>query len=280
MAYSTVKDVWNWLNGSTKIYQEIVTSSCNGTTLNYNLTNSSVISGSIVIRYAGVTTGYLTASTLTSSLYTFDYDRGILQLTTGGATTCSASTIFADYEYSSINDTILKDIISSSDREIDRKTGRNWNSNSTVTEYISVDNSDATDYYTKNYPHITMDEVAENENDASDTAKWVTRGAGLGNDYLTTDEDKLMGRIRFIDNLPEEGTDNLRVKYTWGNTSVPYEIKRLSVLYTVKTILQNPAFANQIIKGRDTFLPLSTEVIQAEIDKTLTELRKFKLDRV
>ena len=281
MAYCTPKDVWDWLNGSTRVYQELVNSSGDGTTQNYNLTNSAVLSGSVIIRYADHTTsaGYLTASTLTSSEFTVDYDRGILQLTTAGATTVSGSAVFADYDYAPINNTIVTDLISGSDREIDRMTGRDWNSSSDVTEYISVE-PEQTVFFTAQYPHLTVSAVAENLSAASDTPNWVTRSSGFGNDYLNSDEDKLYGRIRFVDNDPDSGTDKLKVIYQYGYTSVPQEIKRLAIMKSVKTMLQNPAFANKIIGGRDTFMPMDLGVIETEIQQIIKELRKFKYDRI
>lgn len=281
MTYCTPKNVWDWLNGSSVVKMEVVAAKGDGTTLYYNLDNANILSGSETIRYADESNekAYLTASTLTSG-YTLDYDRGILQLDTSGAATVSNSSVFADYDYVPINHTIMIDIISGSDREIDRKTGRNWNSNSSTTEYLDVEDNEQTYYFTRYYPHLTVSAVAENDNAASDTPNWITRSAGLGNDYLSTQRDKDIGRIRFIDNIPGTGTDKIKVVYTWGYTSVPQEVKRLSILKTIKTMLQNPAFANKIIQGRDNFIPLDLGVIETEIQQVLKELRKFDYDRI
>lgn len=271
MAYSTPKDVWDWLNDGTEVKNEVVTTSGDGSRTNYDLTNSSIISGSETVLFGA---DYVTdSSVLTSSQYSLSYPRGHLILTAAGATTVSGSQVMIDYEYSSIDDNKVIQLISGADREVERRTGRVWSSQST-SEFITVTDENNWEYFTRHYPHIAVDSVAENTAGITDTPVWVTRSAGGGNDYLTTDRDKSLGRIRYIDNLPAEGIDKLRINYQYGYATVPQEIKRLSVLFTVKELIMNPVFAKQLLAGRDTFTGLDPVFIDAEINKVIGQLRK------
>jgi hypothetical protein len=202
-----------------------------------------------------------------------NYDDGYITLGTGGLATCSGKYVWADYNFASIPNTQMVSLISASDREIERMTGRNWNSNSSQVDYLSV-NDYETEFYLSKYPILSISTLKVNQNDVTTTASWLTLTAGIGKDYLFNDEDKAIGRIRFINNLPSAGTDRVEATYDWGYTSSPQEIKTLSILYTVKQLVANPVFARQLMEGRDNFIPIRTDIIDAVINDKLMSMKK------
>ena len=276
--YCTPAEVWNWLNKYTRIREELASASASPAIRTYDLSNSNVISGSVNVKY-GVSGGYITASTLTSSEYSSDYDNGVVTLTTAGAATVSGGYLWIDYNHGVIPNSVMVDLISSGDKEIERRLGRNFNSNSAEVDYFSVDSGE-TEFFLRHYPVLSVSSVEVNESDVTDTPSWTTLSAGMGNDYLITDYDKEIGRIRIIDNKPSEGTDNLKVTYDWGYTSVPYPAKATSILMTIKSLMDNPVFQKSLLEGQDTFVGLRTDQIENEIEKKLESLKRMQFIKI
>jgi hypothetical protein len=86
--FVTTQEVADFLNWNDVIRQEVVTTSGDGTTLNFALSNGSLVSGSLAVVFnTGGSTAqhFLDASTLTDSEYSVDLDNGVLTLTAAGS---------------------------------------------------------------------------------------------------------------------------------------------------------------------------------------------------
>ena len=279
-AYCNPRDVWQYLNKFKRVRQELMTT--NGTSsIVLSLTGSSDVAGVNIIEgtyeiKAG--TAYNTASELIEGThYYLDLDNGTVVLTTAGTSSANGKSIWADYDSADLSNTTVRDIIDNASRQLEFDTGRRFNSGS-YTEYFNVNGE--TSFFTKYYPHIDTPTVEENLSAVSDVASWTTRTAGFGADYLSNDGDKLIGRVRFIDNVPGCGTDKLRVTYNAGYVTIPDKIRRTAVLYAVKDLLINPAYAKNFMQGLDLYTNAEFKYVQNEIDAVKAQYRRDRVELV
>lgn len=282
--YATPQDVWDWLNGYTVIRQELITSSATSSVRVFNLSQSSLVSGSVEVAYnsGGATEQkFLEATQLSSGAFSVDYDNGVLTISTGSMTTIGTSSVWANYRTAPINDSIVQKLLSSSSREVERVTGRNFDYVTGSVETFNVDGE--RDFFTQYFPIISISTLRTNDSDAASSPTYTTLSAGLGADYLLTDYDKGIGRFRIIDNAPLDGAERLEVTYDHGYTdsnSRPLEVQRLTILRTIREMLINPALAKSIIAGQEKLLGLSTSLLDSEIQTLQTELKKVFMLRV
>jgi len=143
--------------------------------------------------------------------------------------------------------------------EIDRLTNRTWDSNSgnyytSTQEYHDAEGSPSiwpdsigaanitsqSTYFTNNTPIYSLTTFQVNLNAPSTTPNWTT----LTEAAYQIKVKKNIGRIEITDtqNYPAAGKDQVRITYNYGETSVPYDIKRLAILMTAK------AFAGQSLQ--------------------------------
>lgn len=256
MTYCSTSDVWNNLgkDAFTKVQSEIVGTSSTTASSNYNLDHDNIIATSLTL--------YTNSATLTSSAYTLNLDDGTITGLTGAA---SGSVITADYRYADIPDSVISQIISSSDNLIELRTGRTFGQTTGATEYLNVDPEQKT-FFLPNYPVITLSSVAININGQTDTPNWETCSSGLGNDYLASDEDLRLGRIRFIDNFPDRGEDMVKVIYNYGYSTTPATIKELSILISMRE-MGNSSIYKAIFKGQDNFTPVKLDELNVRIEE-------------
>lgn len=88
--------------------------------------------------------------------------------------------------------------------------------------------------YLKHRPVMNVVAVEENENPDSGSDSWELRTQGRDGDYLVYPE---LGKIIFVNNLPRDGHQNIRVIYTVGTASVPLEIRQYVAYKTAYDIL-------------------------------------------
>jgi len=258
ISYSTPSDVWKHLgkDAYTKVRSESVGTG-DGSTSTWSLDHDNVIDGTIAL--------YTSSVAVPTTSYTQNLDDGKIS----GLTVGSASALTADYDYADIQDSIVKEIISSSDNMIETELGRIFNTTST-TEYLDV-NQRQDVFFLKSYPVITLSAVQQNTSSAvSDAPGWSTSVLGLGYDYIANDEDLLHGRLQFINNKPLEGPSRLKIDYIYGYASIPPTIKELSILMSIRTMV-NSAIYKSIFKGNDGFTPVRL----AEIDLRIEELKRL-----
>jgi len=255
MTYCSSHEVWKNLgkDAYTKVRSEIVGTASSTSSTTYDLDHDNVISNSETI--------YIDGSSDTTA--TLNYDDGKVTIAAS-----SGSVISADYDYSDVPDSIVNQMISSSDAMVENVTGRTFNSSST-TEYLTVEEDQKT-FFLRYYPIISLDSVERNKSSLTTNPDWETLTPGIGNDYLTGSADNEIGRIRFIDSFPYIGEDRLKVTYSYGYSSTPPLVKELSILLTLRQ-LANSSVYKSMVKGYDAFTPVRT----TEIEKRIEELKKI-----
>lgn len=266
--YLDTQTLWNYLgkDAFTKIRTEIVGTG-NGTTSAWPLDHDNIISASETI--------YTDGNSVTSSAYSIDLDDGDLT----GLTAGSDVVITADYDYGDLPDSIIQDIINSSENELDSLTGRKFVQTTGEIEYLNVDDSQDI-FFLRYYPIITMSSVSTNTSSAiTDTPSWNSVTEGIGNDYIVNAGDREIGRIRFIDNKPLEGLDRLKVTYNHGYATVPDLIQELTILLAQRQMV-NSAIYKSIFKGYDNFTPVRLDEIETRIRELINLFKKNKYQLV
>ncbi len=266
--YCSSSEIWEHLgkDAYTKVRTEVVGTSSTTASTNYELDHDNVITSSVTL--------YTGSSELTSSAYTLNLDDGKIIGLTGAA---SGSVITADYDYGDLPDSVIAEMIDSSDERIDNNTGRIFTTDSAI-EYLNVDEGQQ-DFFLRYYPVITLTSVERNIAVQTAEPDWETLSGGYGQDYITGSAENEIGRIRFIDNFPYEGQDMLRVTYTYGYATVPHRVKELSILLTLRK-LANSSVYKSIVKGYDNFTPVRLTEIEARIAELFGQLRKQSMELV
>lgn len=139
MSYATNKQ-WAERSGiGLRIVEEDVgTSTQSSGTQSFDLDNGNVISGTYTL-YSGtatvVSSNDLTALTETTH-YTLDKDSGRVLITPTGTTFLGSNKIFATYWYTeTFPDSVITDLLTNADAQVDLITGRYWGSGTTASEY-------------------------------------------------------------------------------------------------------------------------------------------------
>ena len=267
MSYSSPKEIWKHLgkDAYTKIRSETLGTG-NGTISSWALDFDNVISGSVSL--------YTNSGLVTSSAYSIDYDDG----TISGYTATAGLIISADYDYADLPDSIIRQMISSSDSLIESETGRVFSLTTSNTEYLSVDESQDV-FFLKNYPVTTISSLSVNTASQTDAPSWSASTSGLGEDYIANSDDLLIGRIRFIDNLPQAGQDVLKVVYNYGYSATPPLVKELSILVTLRQMINSSVYKS-IFKGYDNFTPVRLNEINERIEELKRILKKQSIEPV
>lgn len=261
--FITPIDLWESLGKEafTKVRGEIVATG-NGVITDWSLDHDNVISGSDTLYTDGSTQSY-----------TIDLDDGEISTLTAG----SDSVITADYRYSDIPDSFVQKILLRADDELTQSTGRTFNTGST-TEYITVEDSTQDEYFLDNWPVSTISSLSINEAGAeTDTPVWKELSQGLGNDYITNDEDLKSGSFRLIDNFPVRGKDRMRITYNHGLVD-NYLVDELATLLATRQMVNSTVYKSIFI-GRDAFSPVRLAEIESRIDDITRRIRKMSISR-
>jgi hypothetical protein len=266
--YSTSQDVWNYLgkDSFTKVRGEILGTG-NATTSVWNFDHDNVISTSTTIYADDVAVG--------TGSYTLNLDDGKIT----GYTASVSAVISVDYNYADLPDSTVISMISSSDKLIEEVTGRKFTQQLGEVEYLNRENKQ-TDFYLRHYPVTILTSVECNTSTSiTDVPSWSTSTVGLGNDYIANDRDLELGRFRFIDNYPETGEDRIKVTYDWGYSSVPQNVKELSILLTMRTMMNSSVYKS-IFKGNDNFTPVRLAEIENRIQELIRTLKKSNISPI
>jgi len=279
--YCSPRDIWHYFNRFQRVRDELLTT--NGSSaIVYSVSGSSDVSGVNIIEGTyEVKCG--TSSTVTTELvektdYYIDLDDGKVVFTSAGTSGANNKNVWISYDKADLPNGVMRDVVDNASRALEYDTGRVFNSASYV-EYFSVEGGEGT-FLTSHYPHINTPTIEENASGATGTPNWLTRSSGLGNDFLSNDKDKDVGRIRFIDNKPLAGTDNLRITYDAGFVTIPYDVRRLATLYTAKELLMNPSYAKSFIAGHDLYNNAEFKYIEMEIDRLKKKYVAHKIIKV
>jgi len=174
MAYSTTLQFAERSGLGLRVVDENVGTGDNAET-DFDLDYGNVISSSYTLQHsAAATPNTMTALTETTH-YTFDKESGRIVLTASGVTALGTDVLYATYWHiEGFSDSVVSDLISAADDEIDQWTGRKWDTPISATEYVdgkptlgypTTDNPYVSDYdapdgiVLKNRPPTTVDAV-------------------------------------------------------------------------------------------------------------------------
>jgi len=103
----------------------------------FDLDFTNIISGSYTLSHAPASGATNTFTALTETThYTLDKDSGRVVLTAGGVTEVGTDVIYATYYYTELfSDSMVTSLITAADDEIDKRTGRLWDTPVAVVEY-------------------------------------------------------------------------------------------------------------------------------------------------
>ena len=151
MAYSTVLQVVQRSGLGIRIIDENVGTGDNSN-LSFDLDHINVIGGSYTLSYAA--SGSNSFSALTDvTHYALDLESGRILLTSAGKTSLATNILYASYSYTdSFSSSVVSDFIGVADAEINKITGRKWDSASAVIEYQSGRRSSS--YPTTDNPYM------------------------------------------------------------------------------------------------------------------------------
>ncbi len=246
--YSTTDEVWKTMgkDAYTKVREEAVGTG-NGTTSTWNLEQQNLIFNTVSVYTDG-----------TLADYSIDLNDGIIS----GLTATTGSTITADYDYADIPDDVVSRMISSSDQLIDIRTGRLFGEHTDNSEYLSRDTQQHI-FFLRNYPVTQINEVQIQEGSDIDPS-WKTLNTSS---YISTPQDKLVGKFRLIEFFPTKGYDKVLVNYDFGE-AIPPTIKELSILLTMRQMYQSTIYKS-IFKGYDGFTPVRIQEIEDRIEELI-----------
>ena len=274
MAYIEPIDVLKWLNAVTLVRGETLGIG-NSNTSTYTLQNRYVIQNSVSIYYGDSYPNDITL--LDSNNYSIDYDSGTITLNPTGQSLVDGKTIFADYSYAPIPNSTIADLISKNQDELERLTGRRWETTS-ITVYLDYNGEDYIQL--PYYPIQTITSIQYNENELGTSPSWKNlEGNGLDKDwYIKTtpashDKDMSLGKIWLTGKTEiPEGKARIKVDYTYGYSTIPDSVKRLLILMTIRDIMINPVLAGSLVGGYDALINIRTDAIDKQIEDTLRSL--------
>jgi len=145
-------------------------------------------------------------------------------------------------------DTEVASVIARVGKYVDSYTGHAWTV-ATATEYfdtfsehrlsysgiLEADNTQAV-FHLANRPIITIGTCQVNVGGTS-SESWTTQASGYGGDFLIYREEGYIEFITWIPRKPWPGKRNLRVLYTYGETTVPNDIKYAIELLVAEEVL-------------------------------------------
>lgn len=108
-----------------------------GAEADYDLAQTRIITGSYVLSYAAAGSNTFTPLVETTH-YTLDKESGRVVLEAVGIATLGVNILYASYSYTDLfTDAMITDLITASDEEIDKRTGRKWDGPTSTIEYRS-----------------------------------------------------------------------------------------------------------------------------------------------
>lgn len=154
---------------------------------------------------------------------------------------------------------------------VDELTETSFKSNTVTDEYHSGKRVGAQQvYFAKNHPIISVTSFSTSGNDQTIGPTNATYDSLTENDDFVV--DKTTSRLWILDpqKFPAEGPFRAKISYTWGRSSVPDNIKYLTVLLAVRHLAKSTSLRNMTMsrESNDNF-----EFINKEIDEIAKEYR-------
>lgn len=152
MAYCTTLNVVNYSGLALRIVDENVGTGDNAEA-DYDLDKGNIIDGSYSLYHAASGSNAMTDLTDVTH-YALDKESGRVVLTAGGITALGTDILYAKYTYTdAFSDSTLSGFITSADVEVEKITGRIWDSPTSLTEYF--DGEALSRYPTTDQPYQT-----------------------------------------------------------------------------------------------------------------------------
>lgn len=172
-------------------------------------------------------------------------------------------------------------------RSVDSRRGRVPDGRQDYRNYNNLDT-----FRLKNRPLLSLTSLERNTAGDTSTDSWssLTEQSGSGGDFVVVNERT--SEITFFQNFPYNKLRSVRANYTYGTSSVPKNVERLTVLLAVKEILLSKMHSSQFegvdpvslesvnlgkgISGSTTYLT----ALNTEIDNLYMTLPRYKSDLV
>lgn len=156
--------------------------------------------------------------------------------------------------------------IQEAEREIEERTGMKFASTTVTQEiydynqYTAWKSPEALEFYggmsgrndyfnisvrdriqLRNRPIISITTLQRNTAGENATDSWetLTEQTGTGGDYVLTEQLKSAGMIDFVKNKPRNGKRAMRITYKYGYDTTPANVRRLTTLLAVKSIVMS-----------------------------------------
>jgi len=151
----------------------------------------------------------------------------------------------------------VEDRINSMEDYIDQYTRNQWRLKASDLEYYSVDNLWPGWYPHEQHTWIRGHKLAQLDAEEGDILR-IRRGdvwtdlldgvheEGIGKDFWVEYDT---GIIHFYRTRPQYGTKQVEVKYRWGHTTVPYDIKRATTNLVAADLLRSEIYAVIVGQG-------------------------------
>jgi len=161
--------------------------------------------------------------------------------------------------------------------DIDYVCQSEFSTSTTVTlEYHDVVSEYQNEFFLKKTPIISMTTLQVNTAGDGNADSWVT----LTEENYQFEIDLVTGRVSLTGTvgdattpvLPAVGVKNVRATYVYGRSSVPKDIKRLTILMTARDAMHG-GVSKALFRGQDDFKTDHYNVLDKEIDKILARYR-------
>lgn len=209
-----------------------------------------------------------------SSGFTVNYDDGYISFSSAPSATVTLS---ADYDYGTLTNTYITNLVSRAEAELEIKTGRKFNL-VTTSEYIDIEPENNKTFFLTHYPIVSLSSISTNEAvSVVESPSWELRTEGLGGDFLI-DTKSDIAKIEFIDNFPKIGPQRVKASYVYGYSTIPDLVKDLNVLLVQKKML-NSGKHKAIVKG-DNFSEADLMSLDKRINELIMMLRKVNISSI
>jgi len=201
----------------------------------YDLNKGNIIASSYTLSYGTSGSNNLTALAETTH-YTLDLDSGRVLLTSAGITLINGKVLYAKYIHSpKISDSFLSTFIDQIEAEVDAITGNYWNEVISNTEYFdgrqentypTTDEPYASDWDEPSFLELKYKSIASITSfEFLDDDGTVTETIASGSYKFDTN-----GTLTLLNKRFPNGTQNIKVVYTHGYTTIPKLINELAAI--------------------------------------------------
>lgn len=222
VAYTTVKDVVEQAGVFERVDIAEVVGTGNGTTVAFNLSNQTAVSGTLKVWVAG------TLKTEATD-YTVDYDRGIITFL-ASKIPAAAAEITATYWYFLIglDSTIVTNAIANAEEYVEVYTGRAWTTKTATAEKYDGNGSNSLLIRPDHTPVISVTTLTIDGTSVTPSTLYLYNNRG---------EIKLSATSQ-VSYFTTATPQNVVLTYTYGEATTPQKIKNLAATLAASDCLR------------------------------------------